>query len=148
MANNTSTVRQRERYQALLNTLMTATTVIPFPAHRSSKKQPLIVQELRVAVDWVHILTGQTPLTKFNTQKQTRLQALDLPLTGGAGGAGALTIGRWKNSSGVPLARMAFKSYGRRRSRNTLRHACAGFGASGHVWVCSQARENGEGTTS
>lgn len=32
-------------------------------------------------------------------------------------------MGCWKNSSGVPLALMAFGSYGRRRSKNTLRHA-------------------------
>lgn len=33
-------------------------------------------------------------------------------------------IGCWKNSNGVPFARMAFRSYGRRRSKKTLRHAC------------------------
>lgn len=36
----------------------------------------------------------------------------------------ASPIGCWKNSSGVPLARIALGSYGRRRSKKTLRHAC------------------------
>ena len=41
-------------------------------------------------------------------------------------------IGCWKNSSGVPLARMAFGSYGRLRSMKTLRHALQGGGGGQH----------------